>query len=292
MKKNIFIFSIIVFIPLLALGQTTIYTHRIISKPAFVRASSLADSRLSILDSTSQVVLIGRCKSGCDFNIVKIDGYIKEFFALNQVRWNDGDDVILEILLDSNDIGSITYQNLNLYYDTLNMESSKNIDFRIPKGKKIELIHKGKNYAQVSVSIRGFCYTGFVKNSMIKDINFQKNNSINCAGYGDNSVVKMKMYDDFVQGEYLIQSSFDNSKKTIRIKIEEDNNLLKVKILEDTIFSNGNSSSPIMTDEYSQILIYDKFNKEFLFRDYIYQFNGENNGTTKSGWSYSIEKIK
>jgi len=292
MKKSILGFYIILFTPLLALSQITGYTHKVISKPDYLIASSLADARISLLDSTSQVFLIGKCKYGCNFNIVKIDGYKNEFFALNQVRWDDGDDVTLEILLDTNDVGSVTYQNIYLYNDTLNMQSFNNIDFRIPKGKRIDLLHKGKDYAQICVSIRDNCYTGFVKNSMIAGIDFQKSTFPKCSGYGDNSVVKMKMYDDLVQGEYLIRSSLDNARETIRIEIEEDNDLLKVRVLENTTFSNGKSNSSFVTDEYSQILIYDKTYKAFLFKDYTYQFDTENTGTTKSGWSYSIEKIK
>ena len=291
-------FLLILTAPIITHKQGTHFTHKIKLKTDFIAATSLVDSKISILTNNDKVILVGKCKTGCGFNIIKIKKESTEPFAITQVRSYD-EKVVLEILKDNQDTENLTKRALNLYHDTLEMYYDKNIDFVIPKEKKIILLHKGQKYAKIRVSKGEYCYEGFVKTRMIEDINFTTNAVTTCFNPSDNSIVKKEIYDNFVEGIYFIKIDYNRNNATAdtRFEIFYHNNLLKVKNIAHNTYINGKKSEQesygaTKDNRPSDIIFYDRSQKKFYFQDFEYQFNAKNHYQTKLGWIYSIEKIQ
>ncbi|UII20494.1 hypothetical protein [Fulvivirga ligni] len=296
MNKIILSYIIIIFIPLLASAQVNGVTHRIKSGPAVVKATSLKDGLLSFLDSKDEVCLAGKCTNMGHFNIIKYARGGDEYFAINTVRFNDGDDVILEILLDENDNHSQATQDMYMFTDTLLYPKNENIDFLIPQGKKMSLIYRGERFSKVSVGVNESCYTGFVETAKIADVIFKNETDDGCIDrYDNNLMIRRELYDDELPGIYQATISTYSEGKTleevVKFELVYDNDLLKVAYSAIQFADGSNAKIFINT-----ILKYDKESKTFYYNErghkFVYQLGAENTYEGSNGKRYKIVKIK
>jgi hypothetical protein len=287
----------IVLIALLFLSGYTFaqnnFTHKVRLPSDFTTPSSLKDGKIATLTKNDSVELIGKCKKGCDFNIIKLKKYKGESFSVTQVRSFDKE-VVLEILFDKNDVYNLATQQNYLLSDTLDTSNYKNIDFVIPKGKRIELLKKGTNYSKIAVFKDKSCFIGFVENGAIKHIEFANKSKVASVDCRDNSLVRKEMYDDFVEGTYKAVVDFGNQViQETQFDVKYDQNLLKVKgLVFNEFYKEKKTDNSSKYDSFISILIYDKKDKTLKYNDFVYQFGTLNDRETRDGLKYNIVKIK
>ncbi|MBL0738210.1 hypothetical protein JI750_15025 [Flavobacterium sp. GN10] len=275
-----------------AFGQKNI-THKVRLPSDFTAPSSLKDGKITRLTKNDSVELIGKCKKGCDFNIIKLEKYKDEAFSITQVRSFDKE-VVLEILLDKNDVYNLTTQQNYLLSDTLDTNNYKNIDFVIPVGKRIELLSKGSKYSRISVFKDKSCFVGFVESEAIKDVKFNNKSKTISVDCRDNSLVRKEMYDDFVEGTYKAVVHYGNQvKQETQFDVKYDQNLLKVRgIIFNEFYNEKKTDNSSKYDSFISILIYDRKDKTLKYNDFVYQFGVVNDRETRDGLKYKIVKVK
>ncbi|MEN2487235.1 hypothetical protein AAYQ05_05480 [Flavobacterium sp. B11] len=269
------------------------FTHKVRLPSDFTTPSSLKDGKIATLTKNDSVELIGKCKKGCDFNIIKLKKYKDESFSVTQVRSFDKE-VVLEILFDKNDIDNLTTRQNYLLSDTLDTNNYKNIDFVIPAGKRIELLSKGSKYSKISVFKDKNCFVGFVENEAIKDVKFNNKSKIVSVDCRDNSLVRKEMYDDFVEGTYKAVVHYGNQvTQETQFDVKYDQNLLKVKgIIFNEFYNEKKTDNSSKYDSFISILIYDRKDKILKYNDFVYQFGVVNDRETRDGLKYNIVKVK